>query len=199
MLTVQSTGDISITLLDRTFERENGIISVDRSQLFFRSTDPPSWIALIAELEWWQKVLGAGLTVYVSGMLAESGKDTWRHRAKIPSLLKKGGLSLARLAERIVTMQSLVPPQTRFIVGAPLADSHNTTALALSSRTAHEVESELALFCLHAAPLERALQEHAIDPIGQVTLTLTEKGNLAVRWMDRSALKLRELLLEKSE
>jgi hypothetical protein len=194
---VQSTGDIPLAILKHTFETEDGVANVDECQFFARSADPPSWISLIANLKLWQQVLGAGLTVYASAILAEAGKDTWRHKSKIGDAVRRGALSLAQLAEKIVTLQSLVPPHTRFIVGLPLADRHELAAMTLSAKTSGEIEGEMALFCMHAPALERALENDSVDPIGQVSLSLTQEGNLIVRWMDRNALDIRELRLDR--
>src|SRR5688572_16624885 len=101
MITILSTGDIPLETLESVFAEGStaGLIEVDESQYFFKSVEPPSWVQLIASIEAWQALLGAGLSVYVSSLLAEAGKETWKDRKDIYKAIGSGSQMLLELAK----------------------------------------------------------------------------------------------------
>ena len=63
-----STSDVSLDLL-RELRHELAPeieLEVDDRQTFFKSAEPPSWVAFLAESEWWAKALAAYAALYVA-------------------------------------------------------------------------------------------------------------------------------------
>src|SRR5688500_6001625 len=77
---------------------------VDESQIFMRSTEPPSWVSLLADADMWVKLLGAYAALFVAELVKEAAKDTWRNRGKAvaAAILVRG--QLRRLATAIATL-----------------------------------------------------------------------------------------------
>ena len=194
MITIQSTGDISLAKLESVFADPPiaELTEIDESQYFFKSMEPPSWVQLLADVKAWQALLGAGVSVYVSGMLAEAGKETWKGRASAYKAIRSGSKMLLQIAKRIVTLQSLVGPDTRIEVGIPIIDGYYSALLPITTGSPEHIELQHARFSAHSTALGARLDRADIKPLGWVILSFAEDGDLRVQWMDRDSLQSRE-------
>lgn len=194
MINVQSTGDISLAQLENAFAASplGEITKIDERQYFFKSVEPPSWVQLLASVEAWQALLGAGVSLYVSSIIAEAGKETWKSRKSINKAVASGSQMLLQLAKRLVTLQSLVGQGTTFEVGIPFEDDRYSALLPITTSSAENIELQLAQFSIHAKTLGELLSRTDVKPVGWIILSLTENGDLFVQWMDCDSLKQRE-------
>ena len=108
-----STADVS---LDSVRDLANDLgtefrTKVDESQIFMRSTEPPSWVAVPADADLWVKLLGAYAALFVAELVKEAAKDTWRNRGKAvaAAILVRG--QLRRFATAIAALQSGCPSE----------------------------------------------------------------------------------------
>jgi hypothetical protein len=194
MITVQSTADISLPVLeelmgDAPFDE---ISSVDQRQYFFKSIAPPSWVQFLASLETWQALLAAGVSAYATGFLGAAGADAWKKRTKIASA---GGSLLRKLATKIVTLQSLVEPRTDMVVGVPISEGRYAALLQISGKTIDTIETELAQFSSCAPGLDALIARDDVRPVGWIVLELGQRGVLTARWMDAGTLTHREEII----
>lgn len=197
MITIRSTGDVPLEGLEKLIAGGpfGEFASVDSRQYFFKSVEPPSWVQFILSLQGWQALLGAGLSIFTTGIISAAGKETWEKRAKIPQAFKAGSLMLLELAKSIVTLQDLVGPATRIEVGVPLDDDAYSALLTITATTPETVEAQLAQLSVHADSLGQLLARSDTSPVGWIILELTADGGLAVRWMDKESLDQHEVLL----
>jgi hypothetical protein len=202
---IQSTADISLDKLKlQAVQLPDGWhVEVDDAQMFFRSMDVPSWVSVVAEAPWWVQFLAASASVYVSGIISETGKDTWKNRGKIAAALRTAPSAIGKLAEFIVAAQGAGNPRTFVTLGIPFPDEHNTTHLKLNYTSPVELEFEIALF-VHYVPAIKALWEreglHECHPVGGILLEFgTDDCSLLVAWLDRKSLERKERVLSIGE
>jgi hypothetical protein len=60
--------------------------------------------------------------------------------------------------------------------------------MLIKSGAAEDIATDVTLFLLHLPALETFYLDHADDLAGQVTLTLTDDGDMLVDWMDDETL-----------
>lgn len=194
MITIQSTGDVSLATLQRLFLDEPlaELTEIDERQYFFKSLDAPSWVQIIAGVDAWQALLGAGLSIYVTGVLSEAGKDSWKNRGKAYKAIKSGSQLLLQLARRIVTLQNLLNPETRIEIGLPISDGNYSALLPITANGVEAVEQQLAQFSAHCAALREIFDREDFNAVGWVILSLSDNGDLLVQWMDAASLGQRE-------
>lgn len=71
-----STSDVPLDLLRKFRDNiaRNLSVVVDDRQIFFKSTEPPSWLVLLADAPWWVKALGTYAALFVAKIVAEAAK-----------------------------------------------------------------------------------------------------------------------------
>lgn len=171
---------------------------VDDEQMFFRSMEVPSWVSVVAEASWWVKALAAAASVYVSGILSEAGKDTWKNRGKIAEGVRRLPSAITQLAEFALAARSAGTAKTFVVLSIPFPDEYSTTNLRVSHSSREELELSIALFVHHIPALERLwLDEGLMEkrPVGGIHLELGEDCSLLVTWMDRDSLDQMERVI----
>lgn len=197
---VQSTADIPLPVL-RKFRDELGpglAVDIEESQFFFKSLEPPSWISLIADSQWWIKALAGAAAIYVGGILAEAGKDTWRNRGRAASAATGAANVMMSLARNIMKLKSQVPERTRFEVGLSVPGADCTAKLQLLSADADDLAMEIALFVHHAPSLIALMEKEQLyenRPAGGIFATLEDDNSLRVQWLDGEKLEKVERVL----
>jgi hypothetical protein len=66
-----STSDVSLHRL-QAFASELGSefhVEVADSQIFLRSAEPPSWVSLLAQADWWTKLLAGYAALFVAELV----------------------------------------------------------------------------------------------------------------------------------
>ena len=198
---VISTSDVPLSAL-RSLADELGEefeLEVDESQVFLRSTDPPSWVTFLAEASWWNKLLGAYAALYVAELVKEAAKETWRSRGKALVAAKSAGHQLRRLAASVAELRSRLSGPTTLGLGLPVPDELFSTRLTLDGTDPDELAIQIALFIHHLPALSQLISTHALADGNAGTgvfLRLRDDGALLVSWHDRHTLKIHEHVLE---
>lgn len=189
----QSTDDVSIESLEIIAEElsTNFLLEVDRQQFSLRSTDPPSWVTFIADANWWTKIMAAYAAIYVSEIVKEAGKDTWKNHAKFVSqgiaainTIKRFGISLSNLRKQL-------PSKTRIEIALPIPEEYFCTRLELAGTDGDELALQTALFVKCLPALNALISDENLNGqtmAGGISLRLLPDGSLHVRWQDNKTL-----------
>jgi len=195
-----STADVSLdSVRDLASDLGNELpTEVDESQIFRRSTEPPSWVALLADADMWVKLLGAYAALFVAEVVKEAAKDTWRNRGKAVAgaILVRG--QLRRLASAIAALRKRLSQRTSIGVGLPVPNDYFSTRLALEGDDPDLLCAQLALFVHHLPAISALVEEHRLAEGGAATglfLALQDDGSILVSWHDPKTLEIREKLL----
>jgi hypothetical protein len=185
MLIVHSTADVSLDDLRQLVAEIAQEISseLDESQIFLRSGDPPSWVSLLAGADWWIKVLAGYAVLYVTEIVKEAGKETWRNRAKVVVLASAGANLVGKLATSLHRLRGRLLCKTSIGIGLPVPDTYFATRLRLEGADVDEMTLEVALFVHHLPALQALLAEAGLDSgrySGAVVLRLLPDGGLSV-------------------
>jgi hypothetical protein len=196
---LQSTEDLALPLLKSVFDESpwDGIVQVEEGQMCFRSAEPPSWMTLVASLQWWQALLGAGLGIAATTFVTEATKDAWKQRSRGVSAAKGGVQALASLATKIVALRGVGWPNTRVQIGIPMQNEFFPAILDVSSGSPAEIKARLAAFCIHAPAILKLTEDELFDPVGSPVMQLRDTGDLEIRWMDGKTLGERKAILPR--
>jgi hypothetical protein len=194
------TSDVSLPEL-RHFSNELRTelqVEVEDSQIFLRSAEPPSWVALLANADWWVKGLAAYAALFVAELVKEGAKETWRQRGKALAAATLVGGQLRRLGGAIAALRGRLSARTTIGIGLPVPNDYFTTRLALEGDEPDLLCAQLALFVHHLPALKQLLATHGIAEGGAATgvfLSLQDDGSLLVSWHEAETLKVREHVL----
>lgn len=158
------------------------LVDIDDHRAFFRSTVAPSWVHFLQTPEFWRDTVAGGL-------IWDGIKAIIRDRRAIiegTQEIAKGAfldfvVSVALLRERLA-------PETSMWVGCPIPNDWFSTLMLIRGANPNELAVDLAYFLVHLPALEKFYIEHDGDLTGQITLTVTESGDLSVVWMDNATL-----------
>lgn len=198
-----STRDVHLETL-REFRdqlRPEFELEVDESQIGLYSAEPPSWIHLLAEADWWVKGLAAYAAVYVGTLVQEAAKETWRSRAKILTAVAAGGCRIKTLAGKIARLRDRLPPHTALRMGLPIPDGYFATLVALTDNDPDQLVLEVALFVHHVPALVSLIrtEELAEKAAAGVFITICPNGDLEVSWCNRDSLDMQIRVLPLSQ
>lgn len=190
---VQSTSDVSVAVLREAARLlpADWPAEVDDEQMFFKSMEVPSWVSIVAGAPWWVQALAAAVSVYLTGILSEAGKDSWKHRGRIAAGVRRVPPALKQFVEFVLAAQSAGSTKTFVVLAIPFPDEFNNAHLRLSYLNKEELEFSIALFVHHIPALERLWQEEGLfeaTPVGGIQLALGEDCSLFVSWMDKVTL-----------
>ena len=193
---VLSTQDVSLpTLSDFKDDLHPHFdIEVDESQYFFKSAQPPSWIACFADASWWLRVFGAYAALYIAEIVKEAGKATWKDRAVVAAAIQSGAESALRaFAGALCKLRVKITPRTRLIVGVPVPDEAFGARLLLDDTDQDLLEIQLALFFHHLPKFAELIRSQQLQTkaFGGIQLRLLPDGSLEARWLDSDTEKER--------
>jgi hypothetical protein len=156
----------------------------------FTSHDPETWLTLVAEAPLWIQALGAAASVYITAILAEAGKETWKERAKYFPTLSGALKGLGDLASKVVDLKRRHPPRSTVTVSIPFPHAGMGTGLSLACDSKEMVAAEIALF-VHYLPKVQALIRDEIEDkdvriSGGIQLKLLDDGSLEVEWLENA-------------
>jgi len=189
---ILSTEDISLEDL-RDLQRElrpSVELEVQENQYFFKSAEPPSWIAFFADGSWWLKAFGAYAALYVAEIVKEAGKTTWKNRRVVAAAARSAGESTIRAFARALSrLRVKITPRTDLLVGLPVPDQDFGARLHLEATDQELLEIQLALFFHHLPRLTQLIRSQQLDTraLGPVQLRLLEDGGLEVAWLDSAS------------
>lgn len=166
-----------------------GSVYVDGNRTFYKSAEPPSWVALFEQTSAWVLLLGPAAAVFLNELLKEAAKDTWRNKDRIARAMARPVAQPLRIAAAaIASFRSTIAPRTDVDIGIPLPDDHFGTRLRLEGTDADSIALDVALF-VHQCGAIQALLEDAersgAGVIGQISLRLLTDGSLQVEWLSR--------------
>lgn len=195
-----STRDVPLKLLD---EFAQGLspdfdVEVSRSQIVLLSMEPPSWVSLLAQAEWWEKGLIAASTLYVAEIIKEAAKDTWKNRSKAVTAIVGATNQIKKIAEKIVALKLRASERTNFVVGLPVPNEYFGVRLALSAEDIYTLQLEISLFVHHLPALTNLMRAEDLEgskPATGLFLSLLENGDLQVMWFDRNSLAQQQRIL----
>lgn len=194
---VQSTSDIPVASLREAARSlpSDWNVAVNERQMSFRAMEVPSWVSIVAGAPWWTHALAAGASVYLSGLLNEARRDTWKNRGRIAKTVRRIPLAIKQFAEFVLSVQSAGSAKTFVVLAIPFPDEFNTAHLRLSYSSQEELEFSIALFVHHIPALERLWNMEGLLknlPVGGIQLELGDDCSLLVSWMDGISLDHRE-------
>jgi len=192
---VKTTGDISLGELRQLTARLEAHVAVeiDPAQGFFKSVDPPSWIKFLQEPQFWIQTLAGGVVLD----LAKAGaRHLWRNRSLVKSVVREGAsVALGEFAETLAVVREHYGPGTALLVGVPVPNDWFCTALPLEGNDPSLYASQVALFLAHLPRIQILLDRHAAALLGQMSLSLTDDGDMVAEWVDRETMtRQREIL-----
>jgi len=197
---IQSTADVSLPSLRRYAAGlpADWCAEVDDAQMFFKAMEVPSWVSVVAEAPWWVQFLAASASVYVSGIFAEAGKDTWKNRGMIATKVRNAPSAINTFARFLFSAREAGGSRTFVTLGIPFPDEHNTAHLKLDYSTQEELEFLVALFVHHLPALEELWRREGLlekYPVGGMALQFGNDCSMLVAWLDRESLTTHEHIL----
>jgi hypothetical protein len=166
-----------------------GTVQVDENRTFLRSAEPPSWIVLLEQTSSWVMILGPSAAVFLSELLKEAAKDTWRNKERIARALANPIVQpLRTMAAAIARFRGLVAPRTEVDIGIPLPDDYFGTRLRLEGTDADSIALEIALYIQHCGAIEKLFEDverGSSGVLGHISLRLLPDGSMQAEWMSR--------------
>jgi hypothetical protein len=183
-LSVVSEWSRIFCMLDRVDYVRRVPVVVNDSQMAYRSLEPPSWVAFLAETDWWVKLLAANAALYGAELTKEAAKGTWRAIAGLIS--GKGAGPVDRLAVEVAKLRQQLNAQTKVEIGLPIPDEFFATRLEIRGNERTLIAVEIALFVNHLPALQKLIEENKLttQAASGILLTLEENGDLRVSWID---------------
>lgn len=199
-LRIHSTSDISLMVLEEFNAELPSEVrgEVASSQMYLRSADPPSWIALLADAEWWIKALAAWAALYAAEITKEAGKDTWKNRGEILAVVRRLGSSMtSTFARSVAALARRLPACTNVRLGMPVPSEYFSTTLELTGRDHHEIALDLAVFLIHLPGLTKLIDERNLtnQAATGVFLRICDDLGLEVAWADADSLEPQRTVL----
>jgi len=144
------------------------------------SMEPPAWFTLIADLDWWIKILGGYAAIYLASITNAAGKETWEKRSEITSYIRS-------VTRSIIKAKSQCEKHTHAELAIKLPDLYYEAKLYLSNGNEEKVAKELALF-IHYAPEVVKIYNNHISSGGKITgwvgLRILPNDSMEVNFMD---------------
>ena len=203
MLKIQSTSNIPLDVIKdfQSLLSSNFDVETEGGQFFHKSSDPPTWITLIAEAEWWMTALGAAAVIFVKTLIQEVAKSTWKGLSKATPTKTIYGNAVKIFANNTFSFVENLAPRTQLFLSIPIPDKYNASSLNLTLGSCDEIAMQVALFAHHLPGLLRLIKNE-ISPddriLGSFQLTLLEDGSLKVVWKTMSFdLQSRVLILSE--
>lgn len=195
-----STADVPLEVI-REFRDEVGgdlELTIDESQMFYRSAEPPSWLVFLAEADWWVKALAAYGALFVAKIVEEAAKDTWKNRGKLLAAGVNTTNRLKRLAAALFSLRQRLAARTHIEIGLPIPDNHFATRLELIASDPDNLAIEIALFVHHLPALVELVDQERLfrgRVAAGIHLQLRDDGSLQVSWQDGESFQRREHVL----
>lgn len=191
---IMSTDDLPIELIEsfRSELPEEFSVELTEGRIALCSVEPPSWISLIANAEWWQQSLLAYSALYLAEIVKEAGKETWKSRAKAISILVTGKNNIRKMALAIWRFKSKLPRRTQIYASLPEPNQFLGSRLLISGKDTGLIELEIALFVHHLPHVSALVERHKAEntrPVSGYFLKILGNGDLQVEWCDAGSLE----------
>jgi hypothetical protein len=177
---------------------ESDVLAPEGGRFFFKSLDAPSWVHVIASLEWWQQALSAAAALYIAEIVKEAAKETWKSRAKILSSAVKSCVEIKNFAGRVAHFKTRLAARTEVVIGLPQPRDYDGTHLTLTAEDPGVVEIELALFVHYLPAVALFLAGQKTKGTSAATgyfLEIRPNADLLIWWFDNESCKRNEVLI----
>jgi hypothetical protein len=173
-------------------------LSLQDDRFFFKSLDAPSWVRLIAELEWWQQGFSAAAALYIAEIVKEAAKETWKARASLVSAAIKSATGIKNLAVRVAHLKASLAARTEVVVGLPRPNDYFGTHLTITAEEPAVGELELALFVHYLPAVAKLIADQKAkgeSPATGYFLEIQPNTDLLIWWFDGASLKRIEVFI----
>lgn len=192
-LTIQSTRDIPLERLKQATDElpNHWQAEIDPNQIFFRSSTPPSFVALLANAPWWIQTLSAAASIYVTGIISEAGKDTWRNRNQLSKTILNAPETLKSLASYTTKVLSTASRNTYLSLELKFSEA-DIARLRISSQNELDFLFSAGLFASHAAAIQSELLQQKQSGArfsNGASISISDDGELMAAWLDSRDMK----------
>jgi len=194
---LETTEDISQETKQNLEASLRGLVTFEDQRItHLRSTEPPSWLKVFADVAEWISPLKVIATVFFSQLAKNAADDLWKNKARIAVLLREtAALPLRKFAEALSEAKRGSQANTDIVVGLPIPDDHFGTALIVPTETIEDAAAALAVFVCHAEEIDatvRAAIEGGEGPASSVRILLRPNGQVLLRWQHQKTLEIVE-------
>lgn len=197
MAIIVATSDVSQTITDELRQDCGPDLRIrSRTSVALMSTDPPSFIKLVAESSEWSFALELAASAFLAPFFAQFGAqlgknaadDLWKNRAAIARALASASAAPIR---KVITVlrraKSKARASTYVAIALPLPDEDYGTEMVVPTDSEEEAALAVALFVEQLAPIEVAVRRE-IDAgrsfLGSVRVVPQKDGSVVLKWMD---------------
>jgi hypothetical protein len=193
MAIIVATSDVSQSITDDLRQACGPDLGVrSRTSVALMSTDPPSFIKLVAESSEWSLALKLAASAFLAPFFAQLGKNAadnlWKNRAVIARALANASAAPIRMVITALRhAKSKARASTYIAIALPLPDEHCGTEMLVPTDSEEDAAVAVALFVEQLAPIEAAVRRE-IDAgrsfVGSVRVVPQKDGSVVLKWMD---------------
>jgi hypothetical protein len=188
---ISATADVPEVQLQALAQDLSAVTSaeVDEARTFYKSVEPPSWIALLEHIPTWAAVLGPSAALVLNELLKEAAKDAYRNKVAIGRILAKPLVAPLKAMSSALARFRTANRRSQIEIGAPVPDDYVGTRLRLEGEDEESLALEIALFVKHSGAIATVLEQAQrgdAGVVGKAFLTLLPDGGLRVEWMSGS-------------
>lgn len=187
---ILATDDIPGSLLKEFIEslNEDEHLAEERSRLALFSGEPPSFVNLLIDAEWWIKAFGFYAAIFLGAIVKEAGKDAWRNKREIPATIGKYGNKFISLIEKIQDLREKLQKKTlcNIIIRLTTYPDYLGTQINLSFASTEEGTLCLAIFTKHVPVLLDFIRDNDIVSRAAtgIHLRINEDYSISVKWLE---------------
>jgi hypothetical protein len=132
---------------------------VESSKMFMRSTEPPEYVRILADLVTWSNVVKIAATAFLAKLGSLAAEDLWKNKGQISRALgHESSRALKRVAAAIVSLKSRSPERATVSFVIPVPDDFPGTAVTCPASSEEEVAVYLACFAMRAERIAEAVR-----------------------------------------
>ncbi len=168
-------------------------VEVSTGQAGFKSADPPSWIILLADSNWWIRGLGFYAALYIAKVVEDAASRTLPALSSIAKRLKTPeDDKFTKFAGDLSELKTQLPNKTKLEIGLPFPNDFFATRLTLNGTDATDIAIEIGFFLHHLPSFDDLVKSEGLTEDNVATaifLSLKPDGSLEVSWFDSESLQ----------
>jgi hypothetical protein len=149
------------------------------------SAEPPSYIQIIEEATRWSLLLKAAAGIFLTQLAKNAADDLWKHKSTIANALQSAAIWPIRKMVNALKRVREASPHSGLQIGIPVPDDRYEATVPLSANTIEDLAVTLAVFIWHAEEIERIVQKHGKNILGDVQICPESDGSVLLKWMNR--------------
>jgi len=149
------------------------------------SVEPPTWVAIVADLLTWKAALGVPVTAFVTRLAQRAADAVWDRKQAIASALKDRACdALLAVATAIREAQQAGGDNFHVVLRISVPDGFYGTAISLRPENVEDAAWYLACFVQKADAIHAFVEANipTARVLGPVGLTLLEDGSFRLGW-----------------